>query len=84
MPYIEQNRREIFDPDIEHLLIGLSSIGELNYVITKLLIGYFPENSYQEYNAKVGLLECIKQEYYRRRVSVFEDAKCAERGDVYE
>jgi hypothetical protein len=83
MPYIGQFRRDIFDPNIEYILQSLSTIGELNYVITKLLLGYFPENSYQEYNAKVGLLECVKQELYRRVITPFEEEKRKLNGDVY-
>jgi hypothetical protein len=40
--------------------------------------------TYTEYNALVGVLECVKQEFYRRAVSSYEDKKKEGNGDVYE
>jgi len=31
----------------------------------------------------MGVLECIKQEFYRRAVAPYEDKKKEENGDVY-
>jgi len=38
---------------------------------------------YKRYNKAMGVLECIKQEFYRRVISKYEDQKIEENGDVY-
>ena len=85
MPYIKQEDRIDFD----ELLLGLpefKSPGELNYFITKSLVAYENQHgsSYQIYNDIVGVLECCKQEIYRRVIADFEDYKKNFNGDVYE
>ena len=89
MPYIAPFARRQLDPAIEEVaklirdrVDGESRDGWLNYVITKLLIGLYRE-SYTEFNAAVGVLECAKQEFYRRAVEPYEDKKVIENGDVY-
>lgn len=59
--------------------------GELNYLITRLLLRYlnYKKPSYQTYNDLIGVLECAKQELYRRSVSMYEDEKIQQNGDVY-
>lgn len=83
MPYIKDTiRREIQLPDN----IGdLTSPGELNYVITEIVSDYILHNglSYGTLNAVIGVLECAKQELYRRVCSKYEDLKMIEHGDVY-
>ena len=55
--------------------------GNLNYLITKMLKrAYKP--SYFNYNRVIGLLECIKQEFYRRDVASYENQKIKIDGDV--
>jgi len=39
---------------------------------------------YQTYNDVIGVLECIKQELYRRFVSKYEDLKIKQNGDITE
>jgi len=56
---------------------------ELNYLITRLCDGYAKEPNYATYNAIMGVLESVKQEYYRRRIVPYEDKMKLERGDVY-
>jgi len=80
MPYIYQLRREYLDV----YPIDAETPGELNYVITKLLIDYVGgEVSYQSINDVVGALEGAKLEFYRRVASPYEDKKILENGDVY-
>lgn len=55
--------------------------GELNYVVTKLLKGIYPLR-YFHINRAIGLLECVKQEFYRRVAAPYEDKKIKESGDV--
>lgn len=82
MPYIDKEMREQLDERIDALpSFGMAS-GVKNYVITRFLLNSKPI-TYEEYNALIGVLECVKQEFYRRAVSVYEDVKIAENGDVY-
>ena len=55
--------------------------GHLNYVITVLFKKLYSPR-YFNYNRAIGVLECIKQEFYRRIVSSYEDTKIEEHGDV--
>ena len=59
--------------------------GELNYIITCLIEDYRAQfgTSYQVLNDIIGVLECAKQEFYRRVVVPYEDAKRDTNGDVY-
>ena len=76
MPYIEPELRDLYRP--------ASTAGELNYVITSLVDAYLKDNvSYRTLNEVIGVLECAKLELYRRIAAPYEDAKCAENGDVY-
>ena len=87
MPYIKKNRRDWFDEiasDISDVFANDESatMGDLNYLITKILLSTGP-SSYADYNDLIGMLECCKLEFYRRAVSVYEDEKIKENGDVY-
>lgn len=81
MPYIKNERR--YDL-IHHNMTPLTS-GELNYVITEKILRYLHEKgeSYQTYNDIIGVLECVKQELYRRKITDYENKKIKENGDVY-
>ena len=63
--------------------------GTLNYIITRLCDywckpeAYAGEANYEKYNTVIGVLECVKQELYRRQIAPYEDKKCEENGDVY-
>ncbi len=82
MPYIKKECR----PEIDRILNYLDdvNIGEMNYIMTKLCRKYIEENgeSYVNYNALIGVLECAKLELYRRKVSNYENLKIMENGDV--
>ncbi|HEV7680015.1 MAG TPA: hypothetical protein VGQ42_15740 [Candidatus Dormibacteraeota bacterium] len=95
MPYIDPERRKemdasLIDPERRVTVLGPQSaprsVGDLNYAITRLChrtldtLGCPPR--YSDYNAVIGVLECVKQELYRRLVVPYED-ECIERnGDV--
>lgn len=93
MPYIQQGWRGVFDPLLKPLAEYLSehpiSEGDLNYIITKILMmvldGSFriKPASYRDLNLILGVLEAVKQEFYRRVVAPYEDKKREENGDVY-
>lgn len=87
MPYIKQEDRKRLDAFIDALAnqLAASKPGEFNYVITRLIAFRMAENpSYTEANAMIGMLECVKQEFYRRLVMKYEDGKMVENGDVPE
>jgi hypothetical protein len=81
MPYVPPSVRQELDSGRKP-----ASCGELNYVITKLLIEYMHENplsGYGTFNSAVGVLEMVKFELYRRMVAPYEDRKVLEHGEVY-
>jgi len=80
MPYITKKDRERLA-----LKCKPATVGELNYVITRLIDMYLGYNSfhYADINAVVGVLECVKLELYRRLAAPYEDKKKEENGDVY-
>ena len=87
LPYIKSEKRDKYDKVLNELVGILKSLpaeevdGELNYVVTKILKGVYPLR-YYHVNKAVGVLECIKLEFYRRVAAPYEDAKIKESGDV--
>ncbi len=82
MPYIDKQMRH-------HIQFGNGPInsGELNYLITSMLIAYLNKLgkvSYQRINDCLGALEGAKMEFYRRIVVPYEEKKMKENGDVYD
>ena len=94
MPYIKQIKRNKIDSTLAELINTIKQLenneirnldGELNYSISKLLIGVFDliENpKYTKFNTAIGVLESVKLELYRRFVSDYEDKKIIENGDI--
>jgi len=58
--------------------------GTLNYIITRLCDFWLEDPNYEKYNAVIGVLECAKQELYRRQIAPYEDEKWQQNGDVYQ
>ena len=88
MPYISPNLRLPLDKIVaayRDLRKGYDvSAGEMNYLITRLVITWLPKTpAYYDYNAVLGVLEAVKLELYRRQLSSYEDLKMAENGDAY-
>lgn len=91
MPYVKQQHRNQLDPFINKLIaeIHKESLkeqwqGNLNYCLTKIVMGVVgKEINYSNINNLIGVIECVKQELYRRVASPYEDAKSKENGDVY-
>lgn len=81
--------RSLYDGYLKSIVVVLNKVpkkkqhGHLNYIITKLLVELKPQN-YKEFNAIIGVLESAKLEFYRRKVTPYEDKKIEENGDVYE
>lgn len=82
MPYINRIDRTQFNVYDNH---RATNAGELNYVITKLIDEYISRKgkNYAVLNEAIGVLECAKQELYRRVVTPYEETKIIENGDVY-
>jgi hypothetical protein len=59
-------------------------VGQLNYVITRMIASFIGEPSYTQINAVIGVLECVKLELYRRLAASYEDVKCYKNGDIPE
>jgi len=91
MPYIAKDERDDMDYALNLLKAYLEvsddlPVGKLNYIVSSLvshLIGIYG-TSYTIGNNLVGVLECAKQELYRRILIPYEDAKIELNGDVYE
>lgn len=82
MPYITKVARQTVDAH------GPTTPGELNYAITRLLVGYVmhadvPDgHTYMTLNDVLGALEGAKLEFYRRVIVPYEERKMEENGDV--
>ena len=75
------------------LLKPPATVGQLNYLITSICLAYarginreagvYPECiTYSLGNDIIGALECAKQEFYRRQLAPYEDAKALDNGDI--
>ena len=92
MPYIKPENRDKYEKCITDVIGTLKhhtdgedqvSMGELNYIISSVIWRLFDDNrSYGYGNSLVGVLECTKQEFYRRQLALFEDRKIKENGDI--
>lgn len=84
MPYIDPVNRIVIDRSMEILLDLVVDLhpGEVNYVITRILLAWGPKR-YTDMEAVLGRLEAIKLEFYRKLVAPYEDKKALENGDVY-
>ncbi|HEX6989489.1 MAG TPA: hypothetical protein VF282_08470 [Bacillota bacterium] len=94
MPYIEPDQRPAIDEAIHRTAEAIrrqgadlhARAGLINYAVTRLvleLIADEPRLRYHHIALVTGVLENVKQEFYRRLASPYEDGKAAENGDVY-
>jgi hypothetical protein len=87
MPYIKPEDRPKYEKNLKELIEIIKAQpvdkldGEVNYCVTRLMKGLYPPK-YFNYNRAIGVLECIKLEFYRRMVGPYEDTKIKESGDV--
>ena len=85
MPYLNERRREDFEPALTNMTLNVTHPGDLNYIINVLgreLARTLGDN-YNAHNDVIGAMECAKQEYYRRVVAPYEDIKIEQNGDVF-
>jgi hypothetical protein len=88
VPYIPPTKRSKYNPLLEELIAelqinGIESDGDVNYCIARIISGVYAEGGYWVFNRAMGVLESVKQEFYRRRLAPHEDKKCKENGDVF-
>jgi uncharacterized metal-binding protein YceD (DUF177 family) len=100
MPYIKQEDRVFLDPYVNNLSDAINSntpahietdnekvmtiVGELNYCITRLCSRTMGQPTYPKIALITGMLENVKQEFYRRLAAPYEENKIVQNGDVRE
>ena len=98
MPYINEEEREELDSAILGLVCAIrnkksgldnpndlsSYLGRINYCFSRVIGQLINTISYNKIAMITGVLENIKQEFYRRLASVYEDQKINENGDLRE
>ena len=98
MPYIKEEDREELDRSIDQLTNSIYDIknsldnphdfsiylGRINYSFSRILGGLMGSPSYTKIAMITGVLENIKQEFYRRVAETYEDKKIVENGDIKE
>ena len=62
----------------------LTICGDINYTFSRVLGSLMGDVSYSKIAIITGVLENIKQEFYRRAASKYEDKKILENGDIQE
>lgn len=92
MPYIDSEKRGHLDPSIESLMASIETLvgdgtpidGLLNYAISSLMAKTLYDYGlcYNTLNTLVGVLECAKQELYRKVAAPYEDTKIEQNGDL--
>lgn len=85
MPYITRQNRVVLEKRLKPILEITHDLypGELNYVLTRIVATFTGHPSYSSIVHVVGVLENVKQEYYRRVAVPYEIRKRLENGDVY-
>lgn len=100
MPYIKEEFRQQLDICINRMIECLNTpngmsghksnaefagiLGDINYCFSRVLGGLVDDISYPKIAMITGVLENIKQEFYRRAASPYEDKKILENGDIKE
>lgn len=98
MPYIKEEERLELDHCIDAMISCIKNtktncnnpndlshqLGRINYSFSRVLAGLMGSISYTKIAMITGVLENIKQEYYRRMASPYEDKKIIQNGDIKE
>ena len=88
MPYIKPENRENFNKVLEEVTNTFEkngvTPGDLNYLLSKIGHLYIKRKTfgYTHINDVVGVLECAKQEFYRKIATPYEETKIIENGDI--
>ncbi len=87
MPYIKSEARPELDARMAALIEHIKTLpveeqdGAFNYTVTRMILSIYPLR-YFHINRVMGVLECIKQEFYRVVAGPYEDKKIEESGVV--
>ena len=96
MPYINESARLELDSCIENMVECLTHgndvsneeftvlLGEINYCFSRILAKSMGQISYSKIAMITGVLENVKQEFYRRIATSYEEKKIIENGDIKE
>jgi len=96
MPYINESARLELDNCIENMVECLTHgndvsneeftvlLGEINYCFSRILAKSMGQTSYSKIAMITGVLENVKQEFYRRIATSYEEKKIIENGDIKE
>jgi hypothetical protein len=94
MPYITKKERKPYNESIDTIVDKLLnkfpadngrhfSEGDLNYIFSSIVWKLFDIlPSYTRGNELIGVLECVKQEFIRRKLNPYEKKKIKENGDI--
>jgi hypothetical protein len=77
-PWSDPKKRSISNQEM------LDICGDINYCFSRILAGVMGQVSYPKIAIITGVLENIKQEFYRRVASSYEDKKIIQNGDIKE
>ena len=96
MPYIPNEQREVINTAVDALTdVFVNSIldneeanyeGMVNYALTRLMMNIYGDEydtRYSNINNAVGVLECVKLEFYRIVAARYENQKRHENGAVF-
>lgn len=98
MPYIDEEERVELDNQIDNMILAIRNnktnlnnphdfsnyLGRINYCFSRIIYGVMRDVSYRNIAMVTGVLENIKQEYYRRVAEPYEDIKIRQNGDIKE
>ena len=98
MPYINEEERVELDSQIDNMILAIRNnktnlnnphdfsnyLGRINYCFSRIIYGVMRDVSYRNIAMVTGVLENIKQEYYRRVAEPYEDIKIRQNGDIKE
>ena len=96
MPYIDETSRKILDRSIDDLANIITNhskfdnadlvtvLGDLNYCMSRLIGQVMGDTSYAKVAMITGVLENVKQEFYRRVAVPYEEEKIVMHGDIKE
>jgi hypothetical protein len=98
MPYITEEEREELDNVINEMVEAIKNtktsltnpnnlanfLGRINYCFSRVVSSVMGDVSYPKVAMVTGVLENIKQEFYRRIAANYEDIKIKQNGDIKE
>lgn len=98
MPYITEEEREELDSAIDSMVDAIKNtkvslvnpnnlvnfLGRINYCFSRVVSSVMGDISYPKVAMVTGVLENIKQEFYRRIAANYEDIKIKQNGDIKE